>query len=189
MADPKQKMRYNDAELALFKALFAGDDRLLFIIRKVMFQSDITEEERETLRSSMTEPVMALMYKTFMPTLDPTAPFFQVIDLVIGLRDEMKTNGPDDAWPHIKAKELEINYILQQLKALTAVEKPDIVFKDLSDLSGAKPQREAVFIRITARNYLVSFIDSMCNQMQFLAGLKEETVEETKDRLARDSAK
>lgn len=189
MSDP-QKMRYNDTELGLFKALFAGDDRLLFIIRKVMFQFDLTEEEQNVLRSAMNETTNALFYKTFLPTLDPTAPLFQVVDLVIGLRDEMKTNGPDEAWPFIKAKEMEINYILQQLKALTnPEEKPEIIFSELSELGGIKTQREAIFIRVTARNYLVSFIDSVCNQMRFLAGIKEESVEETKERLAKNSNK
>lgn len=189
MADV-QKMRYTDTELALFKALFAGDDRLLFIIRKVMFQFDLTDDEKNVLKAAMNETTSALLYKTFMPVLDPTAPLFQVVDLVIGLRDDMK-QGVDASWPHIKAKEMEIKYLMQQLRALTANanEEPEIVFKDLAELNGAKTMREAIYIRITARNYLVSFIDSVTNQMKFLAGLKEETVEETKNRLAKDSAK
>ena len=48
---------------------------------------------------------------------------------------------------------------------------------------------ENVFVNITARNYLLSYIDSNCKQLEFLAGTKEETVDQTVARLQKNSAK
>jgi hypothetical protein len=45
------------------------------------------------------------------------------------------------------------------------------------------------FINIQARNYLLSYIDSFVNDLRNLAGQKDETIEQTKQRLAKDSTK
>lgn len=188
MRDPKQKMRFTDAELSLVKGLFAGNDDLLSIIRKVMLQFELSEQEEVTLRGAINEKTFPLIKKFFLPDLDPDAPLFQLADMVIGL--DIKELSPDGAWPYIKAKELEMDYIDQQLKVLKGEEVDvKIKLKDLADLRVNKPSREAKYIEVTARNFLLSFVDSNIQQIKFLAGLKEETVEETKARLEKNSNK
>lgn len=48
---------------------------------------------------------------------------------------------------------------------------------------------EAALINIKARNTLISHVEQQLMQLKTLAGFKKETVEETKDRLAKDSSK
>lgn len=190
MKNPKQKMRFTDSELSLIKGLFADNDELLYVIRKVMCQFPLTDTERELLKGSMNENTLFILKKFFLPELDPDAPLFQMTALPVALGADIKTLSPDGAWPYIKAKELEMQYLEQQLNQL----KDDnstvkIKLNDLIDLGGTKARREETYIAITAWNYLLSFIDSNIQQIKFLAGMKEETIEETKARLERDSTK
>ena len=189
MKNKEQRMRYTDEELGLMKAVFAEDREKLYIIRKVMFQFPLTDEEKSALQSFVTEPVFALMKKTFVPYLEPDAPLFQMSNLVLGLGADTKSLSPDGAWPFIKAKELEVSYIEQQLKALHGESEQKIILSELTSLDYPKAQREQVYINILAWNFLLSFIDSNIQQIMFLAGLKHETVEQTMVRLRSDSAK
>lgn len=185
-----QKMRFSDVELALIKGLFAGNEDLLFAIRKVMLQFELTESEQEMLRATINEVNYALLHKIFLPTLDGDAPFFQMTDMILGITQDIKALDPEMAWPHIKAKELEIAYIDQQLKVLQNPKASQkIKLADLANLEATKTQREQVYINITARNYLLSFVDSNIAQVKFLAGLKDESVEDTKARLEKNSSK
>ncbi len=179
-------MRFTDAELSLMKSVFAENTELLYILRKVMLQFPLTEMEDVKLRTAMTEPVYKLVCKTFLPSLDPEAPLFQLTDMYIGLQADIR-GGPEVAWPSIVAKELEIEYITQQLKAVKDTSCPQPV--KLSKMTELKGKKDKVWSSITARNYIISFIDSNIQQVKFLAGLKSETVEETKIRLEQASTK
>lgn len=183
-------MRFNDQELSLMKGLFAGNDDLLYVIRKVMLQFELTQAEREMLASTINEVNYALLHKVFLPTLDGDAPLFQMTDMVLGLNQDIKQLDADMAWPQFKAKEIEIEYIAQQLRSFVSPnQKPKIVLSDLADLSLPKTSREQLLINVMSRNYILSFIDSNIAQMKFLAGLKDETVEDTKARLEKNSNK
>lgn len=188
MRDPEQKMRFNNAELATLKALFAGNEEPLYSIRKVMLQGELTEAEEVALRKLITPAVWGLLKKFFLPDIEVDAPLFQMSDLFIGLDSDLK-NGPDLAHPFILAKELEIAYLKQQMDVLGGEDKkPKIVFKDLTNTE-KESTAEDKWVKLTARNYLLSFIDSNIQQIIFLAGTKEETVEETKERLKKNSNK
>jgi hypothetical protein len=189
MKNEKQKMRFTDPELSLMKGLFAGNDELLYLIRKVMLQFSLTEAEEVTLRGAMTDKAHTLVCKLFLPELDPEAPLFQLTDMYIGLQGDLKA-GVDQSLPYILVKELEIGYIAQQLRALKdpSLEQP-ISLKGMSKIKPTKSGQVKAWVNLSARNFLLSYIDSNIQQVKFLAGLKEETVEETKKRLEENSNK
>ena len=190
MRDPNQKMRYTIEELGLVKSLFADSEDLLFIIRKVMLQFPLNEQEKAALKAVMNEQVSGLMRKTFLPTLDPDAPMFQLTDLRIALGTDIKDCSVDSAWPFIRAKDIEMDYLNHQLKVLDGNESsPPILMEDLANLKLSRSKREDLYINVVARNFLLSFIDSNLAQLKALAGRKEESVEETLSRLAKDSSK
>lgn len=189
MRQPDQKMRFSDVELGQIKGLFAENDDLLFALRKAMLQFELTEADKEKLAPLVGDVNYALLYKTFLPYIDPEAPLFQMTDMVLGLNQDIAKIDPETAWPYIKAKEIEIAYISQQLKNLHTPSKPAIILTELADLNGGKKDKEQIFINVTARNYILSFIDSNIAQLKFLAGLKSESVEEAKARLEKNSTK
>lgn len=186
MKNPEQKMRFTDPELSLMKSLFAENTELLYILRKVMLQFGITEAEDVTLRKAMTDQAYALVCKTLLPQIDAEAPLFQLTDMHVSLQADIRA-GVEQAWPFILAKELEIEYITQQLKAVKDTSSPQPI--KLAQMTKVKGKKEDVWVNLTAWSFILSYVDSNIQQVKFLAGLKEETVEETKERLSKDSNK
>ena len=189
--DINQKMRFNDAELSLLKALFADNTELLFTIRKVLLQFKLTEQEEASLKGMINDTTFTLLKKVFLPEIDPDAPLFQLADMVLGLGGDIKDKMIDQVALYIQAKDLEIRYMEQQVAVLKDTTIPvKLSLSDMASLKMGKTRDENdVFISVIARNYLLSYIDTNLQQIKYLAGLKTETVEETKARLARDSAK
>lgn len=189
MKNPEQRMRFTDVELGVIKGLFADNVELLYIIRKSLLQATLTPEESDTLRQVINESTYALFVKIFMPYVDVEAPLFQLTDSCLVLGAEIKDLSPEGAWPYIRAKDLEIDYIAQQLRILNGgSEKPKIVLSELINLKVPKSKAEDALVGVLARNFILSYVDSNIKQIQFLAGQKEETVEETKAKLLKDSA-
>lgn len=190
MRDPDQITKYNKQEMGLIKSLFAENQDLLFLIRKVMFQEPMTPEETAALRGAMTEPVLGIMRKAFQPDLDMDAPLGQLSHMLLGLGTDIRGLSPDGAWPFIKAKEIEINYIEQQVSLLAgSQENPKILFKDFQTLEGTKPTRETVYIKQIVWNFLLNYIEQQLVLLRILAGKTEETVEETMERVKKNSNK
>lgn len=188
MPEKGQIMRFTKSEIDLMKSVFLNNDELLYLIRRVFLQKEITEEERKSLKTSMTDTVVALMHKSFLPTVDADAPLFQLTDMHMGLQTDMKTLGVDAMIPLMKAKELEIKYLTQQLEILKGKDVyPSIT---LQGLTLEVPNQESWYVNITARNYLLSHIDSVINQFKFLAFKEiDETPEKAMERMKRDSNK
>lgn len=184
-------MRFSDSELGLFKGLFSDNEEMLFLVRKLMLQFELNQVERQILGKAMTKECYALMRKLFLPQLEADAPMFQLTDMHLGLNTDWKDLTPQSAAPMLLAKELEIDYIAQQLAVLKDLDfrLEKIKLAELVKRRQKTEEEEDVFARITARNYLLSYIDSNMQQARFLAGLKQETVEQTKQRLAKDSNK
>lgn len=185
-------MRFNDVELSLMKGLFAGNEPLAFAIRKVMLQLPVTVDEIDLVKGSMNDTTFALMQKIFLPDLDGDAPMFQLTTMLIGLGGDIKDKDPDTSWPYIRAKKIEMDYVAQQvavLNDLTQIGKEKIRLSDMKNLDYKKTQREDVHVNVLAFNFLISFVDSHLYQAVLLAGQKEETVEQTVQRLAKDSTK
>ena len=186
MRQKNQKMRFCDAELELMKRVFSDNEDLLFIIRKVLFQFELSEAESVILKDNLSENVRAVLKKMLAPELDPESPLFQITDLQLGLNMPMGTKGEDEMKPQFEAKQLEIDYLTQQLESLNGKVEEKIKFSELTDL---KKDSHEVFVNITARNWLILFIDSSLQQIKFLAGEKNETLEQTMHRLSKDSSK
>lgn len=185
-----QLMRFDDSELSLMKSLFSENEDLLFLFRKSLLQFGLTESEEISVRSAMTPPVALLIRKIFLPELEADAPLFQLSDMVNGLNIEMKSNKTEEEmYIQIDAKDIEIDYLDQQLLVIEGKTSKEagISLVNLARIKG-KEGRQA-YVDIIARNWLLSYIDSNIQQVKFLAGKKEESVEDTKKRLSQDSSK
>lgn len=182
----ERKMRYTDKELSAIKNTFADNESLLIALRKSFLQLPMKKEEVVMIKG-LNKETKDLIRKTFVPEIDGDAPLFQMADLFVGVGSDIKERDIESAYPRILAKDLEKKYLNQQMNEIETEKKGDISFKELINISG-KNESEA-FINVTAFNYLLSYIDSQLNQLQILAGSKDETVEQTKDRLFKDSSR
>lgn len=184
MRQKDQKLRYSDTELALMKSVFAGDDTNLYAVRKHMLGLPMTEGETKAVKG-FNKDVKALLGKVFMPQIDGDAPLFQLVDMQMALREEIKGKSKEEAQPIIEAKRLEMAFIEQRIQSLHGnVPTDPILLEELADFS-----YDDAFIRIQARNYLLSYVDSFINELRVLAGQREDTVEETLKKLNKDSNK
>lgn len=180
----QQQMRYTDKELQLIKSAFAENDDLLKTIRKVFLQMPLNAVDLSRLELIKKPEILAILRKVFLPTLDPDAPINQQIDLWMTVQIVDKT--PDEAYPHLKAREIVIEYLDEQLKELEGLNKEDIIkFPELVNL---KKSAKDTYINIVIRNTIISHTEMQLMELKILAQ-PEETPEETQERLAKDSSK
>jgi hypothetical protein len=185
----KRSMRYDDKELELVKLSFAENDELLIAIRKVFLQLPTTALEQAILVNLKTnEDLLKVIRKTFLPTIDGDAPFNQVIDLWMTI--ELKNKEPKEAYLEITAREKLISYLEQQLKVLEGG-VPSINDVQLNDLTKvlAKSKADEMLTNFVMRNTLIQHTEQQLHMFSILSGLKNETVEQTKERLKKDSMK
>jgi len=181
----KQTMRYTDEELGLIKNTFAENDDLLKIIRKSMLQMSLSALDLSMLELVRKEGILKVLRKTFLPTLDPEAPIHQMIDLWMTV--QIVDKGPDEAYLVLLARERLIKYIDQQLLFLETGKEGKIRFDELNEI-GDKIAPD-IYVDMIARNTIISHIEMQCNALSILAGRKDETPEETQERLLKDSNK
>ena len=170
MRQKNQLMKYNDQELELLRVLFKDNEDLLFIIRKVFLQFELEEAERKILDGVMNDKTFALLKKIFFPEIDPDAPLFQISDLILTLKNEME--GKESSALIFQAKQIEMDYLAQQLEVLKD-EKAEqkIKLSELAKLSDGEVIKDAYELipNITARNWLLSKIDTEIRDMKILS--------------------
>jgi hypothetical protein len=179
----KQKMRFNDAELALIKSLFAEDESMITAVRKIFFEVELTKAENLKIKACQTDKAKTLIRKIFIPELNLDAPVGQMIDLLMTINFAEK--DPAMAHLHMRARHAVISLLDAHLKELQG-ETPTLSFKPLAVLSDDSEQD---FVNLTARNSYVSHVEAMLQQINLLAGMKNESPEQTQERLQKDSSK
>jgi hypothetical protein len=180
-----QRMRFSDSELLVLKYTFAESDELLFTIRKVFLQFELDEDEQKAIKSLSPE-LLAVIKKEMIPELDPNVPLFQMQDIfnIVNFQ-EADVNKID---MEIRARMIQKEYLEQQYEVLIQANVEEkIKLKDLLPAKD-KPMANAI-INLSARNMIVKHIDTQLHVFKVLAGQKDETVSETKDRLQRDSSR
>jgi len=181
----KQPRRFSDDEISLIKGTFKDNLDLLKAIRKSVLQMELTEKEDVALRTMLKKDVMKVVKKCFLPEIDGDAPIMQTVDLWATLN--FSTLNPDLALLHIKSRKRLIEYIGQRMQSLEGIISENIIsFKEMSSLKGTP---EDIYIDLFARNTIVMHTEQQINQLNVLANEKEETEEDIKERLKKDSSK
>lgn len=188
--DKGQFLIFNEAELGLIKQTFADNDALIYSIRKVLLQFPMTLPEKELVKQSVSPAVYAVLKKRIWPDIDPDAPLSQIADYRSILTNDVRSRSEEDLGIIFDAHEIETDYLTQQFEQLRdvdiEVDKP-IKLAQLREIKG-KATRERI---VETRAYLniLGYVDPQLMNIMSLAGMKTETVEETKKRLTRDSNK
>jgi len=185
--DQKPKMRYDEKELSLIKATFADNEQLLFTLRKVFLQAELTEEEIESLEPISKSPqALDLLRKAYAPSLDMEAPFSQIIDLWMTI--DVKELTPVQVRLALEVRASLESYLEAGLERLATPKATG-----LSGIADFRPNPDLdeveQYIQYVSRNSLITHSEQRLQELSFLAGRKEETVEETLARLQQNSAK
>lgn len=181
------KRRFSDSEFTTIKHNFADNEPLLIAIRKHFLQFPLTKEEQDMITNAFShKDVHDIVSKVFLPTIDPDAPFGQIVDLWLTVKIDDKT--PMEAYPLLLARETLINYLELRLFELGTGKLTNEL--SLESLSFDKDKDELdIYANMLARNTIVSHVEQQVFQLNTLAGRKDETQEETLKRLERDSSK
>lgn len=184
MEKQRRQMRYSEEEMKIIKEIFSENEELLKIIRKAILQMSLNAIDLSKLEFIKKPNILKILRKTFLPELDGNAPLNQNIDLWMTV--QIGDKEPIDALNQLKARELLINYISQQLRFLETSKQGRIRFAKLINL---RSEPDKVYYKIVARNSIIQHIEMQLSMLLYLAGFKEETFEQTQERLRKDSAK
>lgn len=178
------KMRYNDDELAVIKGSFAENEDLILALRKAFLQAELTqEEEKQVLAIAADEKVMAVVAKTLAPKLDANAPMFQQADLYVGMQFEF--GSPEKVEADMAVRKILADYMYSMVEIIGTPAAYSVTMDTLTP-SGSTHEDA---INLAARDKIISHVDFQLNQLLVLAGQKDETVETTRTRLQKDSAR
>lgn len=180
-------MRISDEELEILKSTFSEREEFLKTIRNLFFGLPVSDDEKKQIRETFSgEKLRKIMRKQFLPEIQPDLPIGQCIDLWMTI--DLKDKSPGDAYTILTARSLLIPMIDKSLELLS---NPELLPVDL----GINPSKwvwsisPSPEVSIIARNQFISHIDQQLATIRILAGMKTETVEETKKRLLQDSTK
>lgn len=187
MRQKGQLFIYNDKELELIKNTFSENEDLLYAIRNVLLQFPLSDLDKQNLKL-LNDDVVAVIKKRIFPQIDSEAPLTQLSDMYQTLNEDLKTKSIEEMDLLFEAKILEVDYLTQQFSILRGLNVEEVI--KLDELANLKGKNSSLrFIHTKARNFLLPFVDSMLMLLKNIAGSKNETVEETKKRLDRNSNK
>jgi len=187
MPDKDQIYIFNNEELSLIKNTFAENEPLLYAIRKVFYQFELTESDIKLLKL-VNPAVLNVLKKRILPDLSNVFPMGQFPTILSTLTTELKSKGVEEMAPHFESMALKVAYIRQQFAKLVDLSTPEpIQLNQLAELEGKSAEQR--FIDMNAYLFLLGYIDPMLIMIKTIAGKKEETLEELTARLKRDSNK
>lgn len=186
MPEKDQIYIFNNEELSLIKNTFAENEPLLYAVRKVLLQFELTDEDKALLKL-VNEPVFKVLKKRILPDISNVFPLGQLPSLMTTLTQDLKVKDVREMAPHFEAKKLQMEYLTQQFKVL-AGEDVDQKIR-LSDMAVITEDPEENFINMNTYLFLLGYIDPMLIMVKTIAGKKEETLEQLNARLKRDSSK
>jgi hypothetical protein len=188
--DKGQVFIFNDAELKLIQVTFADNEALIYSVRKVLLQAPLSPAEKELVKQSMTPEVFAVIKKRLFPDFDYDSPLTQIADYRSIITNDIKSKPFEDSEILLDSLDIEIAYFEQQferLKDVTLINETVIDLQLLRNTFGKEPRRRHVELR--AYLDILGYVDPQLNHLKVIAGTKEETLEQKKNRMSKDSNK
>lgn len=185
--EAKRQTAFTDEELDVIKATFAENKALIKLIRNVILQLEVSENEQKMLEEvvSKNKAVLNILSKTLCPKLDGKTSLYFMGDL--WSTAELTNRNIKDAMPLIRANQKFIDYMVQQINELSGKKDRKIVLAELTDFKDKSD--EEIYADIIVRNTVLRHTEINLGQILLLAGLKNETSEETLVKLKRNSNK
>lgn len=163
------QMIFNQTELELINRLFGENKQLLMLIRKSFLQGELTNDEFKLLKAVEGKEIKSLLQKTFLPKLDVNSGINNLADEWINL-DFQSVELADLSF---QTRQIQIDYLAQELRRLWTQEKPKMLLSDL--IYQRKRNKEKNYIRMRARQSLFQSLEINFFQLKVLAGNKTKT--------------
>lgn len=183
MKDEK-RMRVSDEELELLKSAFADDYDFLLVIRNLFFGLDVTQEQAKRVEDTFggNEKLLQLMRKMFLPEVSGEIPLGQTIDLWLSV--EIKDKDDEEVKSVLESRARLIENLEQTMQLLF-----EPTLKPVDIRINPKKIKDYSKVDVLVRNSFIAHIEQVLMQISILSGKKEETVEQIKERLKKNSTK
>lgn len=178
----ERKNRFTDSELALIKSIFADNEPILMALRKFLYGGTLNETESVWVKGLSPEGI-AVIKKIVLPQLELDSPLFGAVDLWANINT--KEQSLQKSYEEMLARKIVEDYLEKQIELLSGKKVKNINLFSLHKMEDKNP--EDAVIDLAARNTIISHIDIQLYQAKVLAGHKEESVEETQQRLQKNS--
>lgn len=188
-----QTTRFTNEELQIIKQIFADseDDKMLKILRKIFLQLPMDAAEMAIVQTTFRKQTetMAAIRKMFLPDLDGNAPILQCGNAWSFFSPRIEDLDLDRAELQIKSRRNVIEYLRQQLDFLETGKDQHIILTDFIDFNRKSDDPDSTYFGLITHNFIINYVEQRLNEIKILAGRKDETPEETIERLKRDSNK
>lgn len=185
MAEKKQELMYSDKDIDLIKSVFAENDALLVMLRKLFFGYDLTADEKKVVLSNFSNPVTIEVLRRKVYSVDNMeTPVGQLSDFWLGVETQTFGASRDTIYQALISKELVLEMFTKGFNLLTDPdgEKVDVKVK-------ISLETDPLGVKIIARNLYMKAIETALHAVKVIAGMKTESVEDAVKRLKSDSAK
>lgn len=159
----------------------------MLALRKVFFQSPLTKAELEVLKPIReNDVVLELVRKTYLPEIELDVPIGQVIDLWLTVDSKDKTPMESTLALKVRARLMEL---LEAGLARLETDKTEPSEKIVDFKPDFGMDDEELYVEWTARNGVITHSEFQLMQLHTLAEKKDETPEELRKRMAKNSSR
>ena len=181
-----ERLNINEREITLIKKTFCENEYLLKAIRALFLNLGVTDEEKSAIKATFSDKeLLALMHKKFYPQLDKDASIGTTMDVWMGVEQMVFGKGISEIYQAVQYKDEALK---MTKKALALLENPDGEKIDVT-FDPALSVKDDYQIRLLARNQFIKHVESQLMFLMIIAGKKDETVEQTTQRLTKNSSK
>lgn len=185
-----QSMLIADIEIGLLKSVFADNDDLLRLVKNLFFGLELNQDEKNLiLLTFKADDIRLLMSKRFIPEIAKETPIGQTVDMWTGIQVKEKPEPVIYQLVATRAKSLAMLKVALNLLVNPDGVRPNLNFDPELSTGDLATLDNALQINLAARNEFISFVETQLIMIKAIAGIKEETVEQAKTRLTKDSNK
>jgi len=182
----EERLNINEQEIELIKKTFCENEYLLKVIRALFLNLGVTDEEKAMIKATFSDKeLLALMHKKFYPQLDREANIGSTMDVWMGVEQMVFGKSVGEIYQAINYKDEALK---MTKKALALLENPDGEKIDVT-FDPSLSVKDDYQIKLLARNQFIKHVESQLVFLMVIAGKKDETTEQTKTRLTRNSTK
>ncbi len=193
MSDKKIPLLTSEREIEVLKKVFAVDDgdKILLSVRSLLLGFNITKAEADVIKAIFSDQeVLTAFRKKLYPILSADSLIGQGGDFWYGTDTQVVGRDPSEIRQVMESKSRTLKLLEQAMNLLTdpSGEKIDLSFE--IDFTGPKSEvKDPYAIGLITRNRYVHSVAEALSMVKAVAGLKNETAEQTKKRLLSNESK
>lgn len=187
MANNKETtpLMYNLREIDLIKSLFAENDALLIMMRKLFFGVELSVEEKRIIFSTFQDQDAVNVVRRKMHGVNDFArsEVGTLPDFWLGTEKQI-SGQPIDTIRQVMESKLLIKDMFE--KGIALLTNPD---GEKVNVEYVHDQEDYLGVKLIARNLYMMAVETTLHNLKIIAGIKEESAEDAEKRLKQDSAK